>query len=133
MPNYVQDPNNPNKQVPGERPKNYHGRVVIASEFTGSKSPNSILINAKPSAGNLGLFLGSFTDFSTSAAAEGATQSGSQAHVPGLSGSQHYTQIGAPTAGTILNLHPSAWSGSLADVGKVKFVYKGGLDGSGRP
>jgi len=133
MPNYVQDPNNPNKQVPGEHPKNYYGRVVVAEEFTGSKAPNSILINAAPSDGHLGLYLGSFNDFSASAVAEtvppytASNQFG--APLPGLTGSQHYTRIGAPTAGTILDLHPVAYSGSGWS---VSFIYNGGLDGSGR-
>ena len=30
---------------------------------------------------------------------------------------------------TMLKIHPTAWSGS----GQVYFIYKGGLDGTGRP
>ena len=31
------------------------------------------------------------------------------------------------SAGTKLNIHPTAWSGSAADAGKITFVYKSGL------
>ena len=43
----------------------------------------------------------------------------------------NYQSFGALTLGTRLDFHPTAWSGSAA--GSVTFIYKGGLDGSGRP
>ena len=32
-------------------------------------------------------------------------------------------------AGTKLEIHPTAWSGSAADAGKISFVYKGNSTG----
>ena len=41
--------------------------------------------------------------------------------------------LSGSTTGTKLDLHPTAVSGSINDIGKIIFVYKGGPDGSGRP
>ena len=49
----------------------------------------------------------------------------------GKTGSVHYTDFGKPTAGTTINLSPSAVSGSAADIGKVVLIYKSGLSGGG--
>ena len=122
---YKQDPDNPNKQIPNEPPKNYYGRFTSPLELSSSKRPNYVIINTQNSdAGDLGLYLGSSVDFSASSAIESPTDGT-------LSGSQHYTQFakGALPVGTKLDLHPVAWSGSGWG---VTFVYSGGRDGSGR-
>ena len=41
--------------------------------------------------------------------------------------------VGLGTVGTKLDIHPTAISCSVRDAGQITFVYKGGLDGSGRP
>ena len=45
--------------------------------------------------------------------------------------SENYENQGALAAGTEFNIHPAAYSGSNGD--KVVFIYRGGLDGQGRP
>ena len=63
-----------------------------------------------------------------------ATAGGAGDDITSLTGSQHYQKFGSTLpAGTKLNIHPMAWSGSVRDAGQIQFVYKGGLDGSGRP
>ena len=50
-----------------------------------------------------------------------------------MTGSSHYdSDWGLVTVGTRLDIHPTAWSGSSSDDGRVRFIYKGGLDGQGR-
>ena len=90
---------------------------------------------------DLGFFFGSSASFANLSFTEGvkynqgAPQLTEGLPTGSLTGSQHYTSYGAPTAGTQLHIHPTAWSGSAADntAGNIMFVYKGGLDGSGRP
>ena len=51
-----------------------------------------------------------------------------------MNSSSHYdSDWGILTVGTKLDIHPSAWSGSSDDAGNIRFIYKGGLDGQGRP
>ena len=124
MPNYIQDPNNSDKQVPGRLTDKHFDRVRAATEFSASKTPNYVVITAKPSDGNIGFYFGSYLNFSASAAIESINNT----H-PSLSGSQHYQQFGAPAIGTRLDINPIAFSGSEWG---VSFIYKGGLDGMGR-
>ena len=122
MANYVQDPNNSKKQLPGPPPDNYYDRASNPPQHTVTKTPNSVYINTAGQ--EFGFFFGSSASFASKAATE---FSGSAL----LTGSQHYTNFGVLTLGTRLDIHPTAWSGSAA--ASVTFIYKGGLDGSGRP
>ena len=72
MPDYVQDPNDSNKQVPGPLPDNYYGRARVVSNISESisgggtglnKTPNSVFINSLT--GNVGFFFGSSASFAT--------------------------------------------------------------------
>ena len=72
-----------------------------------------------------GFHFGPHNTFSASAASE----NGSNGIV--LSASSAYQSFDNLAAGTY-HLNPIAVSGSDADVAKVLFVYKGGLDGMGR-
>ena len=56
----------------------------------------------------------------------------SKKQVPGPKTDQHYESFDVLAAGQY-HLNPIAVSGSADDVAKIKFIYKGGLDGSGRP
>ena len=139
MPNYVQDGDRTIQdafggsgsygQKPGPKPDNYYDK--IDSYTTGSicKSPNYILILGTLTSADLGFFFGSSASFAAKVVAEGAVS----ITLNDLTGSEHYQSIGTPAADTKLDLHPTAWSGSAADnlAGRVKFIYKGGLDGSG--
>ena len=120
MPNYIQDPNNSKKQVPGPPPDNYYDRGSNPATASFTKSPNSVYINT--AGGNFGFFFGSSASYATLEASTG---------VNSVTASRHYVNFGALTLGTRLDIHPTAWSGSA--VGSVTFIYKGGLDGSGRP
>jgi len=122
MPNYIQDPNDTKKTVPGLQPDNAYDRVTTnpttASFF---KSPNYVYINKTP-ANEIAFFFGSSASFSDLGAA-------------GKLLLANYTHFGQPTVGTQLNIHPTAWSGSAADnddaAGIITLMYKGGLDGGG--
>jgi len=70
MPDYVQDPNDSNKQVPGPLSDNYYGRPVVVSNVSESisdggtglnKTPNSIFINSL--VGDIGFYFGSSASF----------------------------------------------------------------------
>tara|TARA_R100000008_G_C3521835_1_gene134422 strand:- start:123 stop:503 length:381 start_codon:yes stop_codon:yes gene_type:complete len=125
MPNYVQDPNDSSKQIPGPKTKQHYDRVTELAAFSGSyKTPHYIYCSEAVSAG-FGFYFGSNSDFSASAASEGNNPSSV------LSGSSHYQSFNKLPAG-VHHLHPIAVSGSDADVAKIRFVYKGGLDGMGR-
>ena len=130
MSNYKSDPNNPRKQIPGPQPPNAFDR--FANPDTGSfhKSPHYILVNTTLT-NTAGFFFGDSASFSSKITAEDAAQAA--AGTSALTGSQHYSPLlNAATAGTTLEISPTAWSGSTADIGKITFVYKGGLDGMGR-
>ena len=128
MPDYIQDPNNSKKQVPGPQPDNYYDRADNPATASLVKAPNSVYINT--AGGNFGFFFGSSASFSSKATSEGGNSPGVGLSNGTLTGSQHYVNFGALALGTRLDIHPTAWSGSQ---GSVTFIYKGGLDGSGRP
>ena len=111
------------KQVPGPHPDIYYDRVGTLSSFSMSKSPTFVHVVSTVGAG-LGFFFGNSASFASKATAEGPGH--------GLTGSQHYAQFDTLAAGQY-HLNPLAVSGSDADVAKIKFIYKGGLDGLGRP
>ena len=130
MPNYVQDPDDSKKQVLGQQENFDHINTVLP--MTMSKTPNYVMVN-EDFAGAAGFFFGTSASFSALATKEG--------HEPGnhltgsLTSSTHYPLWGenaALNAGNRLDIHPLAWSGSKADKTRLTFVYKGGLDGSGR-
>ena len=126
MPDYIQDPNNSKKQIPGPKTDQHFDRMM--QHVTGSfvQQPHYVLVTGTPSQ-NLGFFFGSSGSFQS---LEPHTALPNR-----FSASKHYTNFGKPAAGTRLDINPSAWSGSLVDAkaGVVTFVYKGGLDGQGRP
>ena len=111
MPDYVQDPNNSEKQVPDSLPKNAYDRSSMPVTGSVNKAASYIII------GNLtdevGFYLGSSGSYSTIHTAQGTT--GKTLGGQCITGSQHYAQFGKPAAGTILNIHPIAWSGSKSD------------------
>ena len=120
MSDYIQDPNNSKKQVPGNLPDNAYDR--FGSPDTGSyvKTPNAVIIGDV--AGDVGFFLGSSASFAEKMSNDSYPEGG-------VTGSVHYTNFGTPAAGTTLNIHPIAWSGSAADndAGRVTFIYSSGL------
>ena len=124
MPNYKPDPNDSTKQVPGDFSDQHFDRHQNPAMHSMSKTPHYIIVSDTPD-NDIGFFFGNSSSFATLSTSEGTV-----AH---LTGSQHYANFGKPTAGTTLNINPLAWSGSAADAGKVIFIYKGGLDGLGRP
>lgn len=131
MPDYVQDSNNDEKQVAGKLPDNAYDRASVPVTGSVNKAASYIII------GNLtdevGFYLGSSGSYSTTHTAQGTTGKTLGGQI--LSGSQHYAQFGKPAAGTILNIHPIAWSGSKADnnaVSSLTFVYGSGLGTGGR-
>jgi len=124
MPNYKQDPNDPKKQVPGELTDQHYDNSTVPVRNIITKTPNYILVTAATD-GPTGFFFGSSASFAKKATIEDVTNSNA------LTGSQHYNNFGTLPAGTRLNIHPLAWSGSVGDAGKIIFMYKGGLDGGG--
>ena len=120
MPNYIKNPEKSGRQVPGPLSDQYYGKATTPLSCSFTRRPNSILIGDTIT-GNIGFFLGSSASFSSLA---GTGDSGN------LASGSSYTNFGTLTAGTKLNIHPCAWSGSAANVNKVVFIYNGGLDGS---
>ena len=126
MPDYIQDPNDSKKQIPGPKTDQHFDRFHSPSAFTQSKQPTYVQVVSNV-AGGLGFFFGTSASF----AAKAVTESGS-ANTNKLTGSQHYIPFDALAAGQY-HLNPIAVSGSAVDVAKIKFIYRGGLDGLGRP
>ena len=127
MANYVQDPNDSKKQVPGAPPDNYFDRTAQPGRCRFTKQPHYVIVNV---AETVAFFFGSSGSFATKAASEGNDPQAALA-TASLSSSQHYTSFGAPAVGTKFDINPCAWSGSSTQT--VTFIYKGGLDGQGRP
>ena len=113
MPDYIQDPNNSKKQIPGQKTYQHFDRPIAQSACSYSRQPHYVIVNA---AETTAFFFGSSASFSSKAKAEGPES-------PSLSGSQHYTSYGAPAIGTKFDMNPCAWSGSTADAGNIKFIY----------
>jgi len=127
MANYVTDPNDSKKQIPGKLPTNAFDRTSIPTSCTMSKTPHYVYITETPT-DDVGFFFGGSASFATKATAEGGDDGDGIKH---LTGSQHYVNYGKPTVGTRLDIHPNAWSGSKAK-NVVSFVYKSGLSTGGR-
>tara|TARA_R100000008_G_scaffold29981_1_gene16606 strand:- start:799 stop:1194 length:396 start_codon:yes stop_codon:yes gene_type:complete len=117
---YRQKIGNPTKQVPGVPPDNFYERSKTPQPYLFSKTPNAVVVGTLNN--HIGFFFGSSASFATTATTEGPNSA-----TGSLTGSQHYTNFGKPAAGTMLNIHPTAWSGSSADAGNVVFVYSSGL------
>tara|TARA_Y100001973_G_C5123588_1_gene293989 strand:+ start:468 stop:851 length:384 start_codon:yes stop_codon:yes gene_type:complete len=109
----------PLNQGPGPKPDNYYGNARNPDQNTFTKTPNYIIVNTQLTT-PVGFFFGPQTKFDNLASATAAS---------------NYTIMlnDDAVAGTRLNIHPTAWSGSAADSGAITFVYTGGLDGAGRP
>ena len=118
---YIQDPDNSNKQIPASKGDNAYDRVFTPPTASLVKTPNAVFLAA--GVGTVGFFFGSSASFA-SKAPEGNMHTSAS----------HYVDYGKPAAGTRLDIHPSSWSGSLADAkaGAVIFVYKSGLSTGGR-
>ena len=124
MPNYIQDPNNSKKQIPGPKPDNAYDRVGTVTNCVLIKQPNSVLVTA-PITDKVGFIFGNSASFADKA---GGGEPGR------VTGSENYiNMLSSSTAGTKLDIHPCAVSASATDISKIIFIYKGGLDGSGRP
>ena len=125
MPNYVKDPNDSDKVVPGKQPDQYYDNTSSPSRCTFTKSPRYVYIKTDMTKA-FGFFYGSSASFATLGGADGATGGANKA------ASTNYDNWGSTLkAGTRLDIHPTAWSGSFSDANKIMFVYKGGLDGGG--
>ena len=119
MPDYIQDPNDSKKQIPGPKTDQHFDRVNQPTRCTFTKQPHYVIVNV---AETVSFLFGSSASFASKATTEGGTT---------LTGSSNYTSFGAPAVGTKFDINPCAWSGSAAQT--ITFVYKGGLDGQGRP
>ena len=128
MSRYVKDPNNSEKQVPGPLADNAFDRSYNIEPLSMSKTPNYVIVaNGDGSNDSLGFFFGTSASFSTKQTSEGAVSIAGNK----LTASSHYVTFGdGIAAGTRLDIHPLAWSGSAAM--KVVFVYKSGLSTGGR-
>jgi hypothetical protein len=120
MPDYKQDPNDSTKQVAGNLPDSATDNTVTPLRGTLTKTPNAVLIGGIQD--NIGFFFGTSASFSETATTDQSPAVGNQ-----ITGSQYFTSFGTPAAGTTLNIHPTAWSGSARDADKVIFLYKSGL------
>ena len=125
MSDYIQDPNDSKKQVPGSLPDNAYDRVTTVEGCTLAKTPTAVIIG--DISDNVGFFFGTSASF-----AEKVT-----AQAPGtskyfLTASTKYQNFGTPNAGTTLNIHPNAFSGSARDTGSIHFLYGSGLSSGPR-
>ena len=120
---YVQDPDNDKKQFPAQPPPNAYDRTVSPAIGTLTKTPNYVLVT-KTMTKPFGFYFGGSASFAKDATTEGGAT---------LTGSSYYdSDWGLVTVGTRLEVHPSAWSGSSADAGNIRFVYKSGRSTGGR-
>tara|TARA_R100000008_G_C3508185_1_gene127383 strand:- start:49 stop:435 length:387 start_codon:yes stop_codon:yes gene_type:complete len=128
MSNYVQDPNNSKKVIPGPKPANAYDRTQIQSACSMSKTPHQVLVvNGDGSNDTIGFFFGSSASFAEKNTVEGNVSIASGI----LTASTHYQTFGKGlSAGTILDINPLAWSGSAAM--EVTFIYRSGLSGGRR-
>jgi len=140
MPLYKADPNNSKRQIPNIQGDNRYDRAVVPVICLVQKAPSYVVVNQELTS-SVGFFFGGSASFSTKSTLEADT--GGAVGGSDLTGSAHYPILlrgpnlntanldASPTSGTPpgtkLNIHPTAWSGSLADAGKITFVYKSGL------
>ena len=106
-------------QGPGPPPYNAYDRTSSPAVCTLTKTPNYVLVT-KTMTKPFGFFFGGSASFSELSASNKNSAS-------------HYdSDYGLALIGTRLDLHPSAWSGSAADAGNIKFVYRSGKSTGGR-
>ena len=111
MPLYKADPNDSTKQTPDVQGSNRFDKAVNPAHCSATKTPSYVLINTLLTT-EVGFFFGTSASLSTA----------------GNTTKANYPIMGNDlSAGTKLNIHPTAWSGSAADAGKITFVYKSGL------
>ena len=133
MPDYIQDPNNSKKQIPGPKPDNAYDRAGTITNCAFTKQPNSVLVTSAIQ-DRVGFFFGSSASYAEfNSIHSGANAQGGVPSEGMTSASQYIPMLSASATGTKLNIHPSAVSASAEDITKIMFIYKGGLDGSGRP
>ena len=122
MPLYKQDPNDSTKQVPDIQGANLRDRAVNPQTCSFTKAPAAVIVNTQLTT-PVGFFFGDSASFATAA----TNQQLDNFHH--LTHSSNYITIlnDDAVAGTKLNIHPTAWSGSLADKSKITFVYKSSL------
>ena len=113
----------PTKVGPGPLSDKAYDRVLAVQTCSFVKSPHSISFGGAPS-NPVGLFFGTSESFASIGAEAGDTAR--------VTGSSAYTIIGTPAVGTTLNLHANAYSCSLADKGKILFVYNSSLSTGAR-
>ena len=138
MPNYIKDPNDSNKQVPGPKSDQHFDRFGSPTRCGLQKQPHYVMISETPT-NDIAFYFGSSGSYSEDATSQAGMPAQGVNH-GGLDGaptgsvitSSFYEAWGKPAAGSILHINPCAWSGSKVDDGKVKFIYRGGLDGMGR-
>ena len=111
MQDYIQDPNNSKKQIPGPKTDQHFDRVAQPAVGTFTKQPHYVIVNA---AETTAFFFGSSASFAAKNISPRA-----------MTSSSHYTSFGAPAIGTKFDINPCAWSGSAA--ASVTFIYRGGL------
>ena len=141
MPDYIPDPNDSKKVVPGTKADNWFDRGGTPTRCIVTKKPTYVLVN-KTLNHTVGFYFKSSASFAAKSVSTGegvragAIPDGTAGDIPSgsLTGSQHYLPVAvAATAGTTLHVSTNAYSSSIADIGKITFVYRGGLDGMGRP
>ena len=113
-------------QGPANKGENATDRSNVATNCSMSKTPNGVIITQTP-ANTIGFFFGNSASFAKKNTIEGPASIAAGT----LTGSDEYIDYGKPAAGTVLNIHPLACSGSLADIGKIVLVYKSGLSTGG--
>ena len=125
MSDYIQDPNNSEKQVPNSLPDNAFDRLSTVEGCTLFKTPTAIIIGSVSD--DVGFFFGTSASF-----AEKVTAQAPGTSKTFLTASANYQIFGTPAAGTILNIHPMAISGSARDSGSIHLLYGSGLSSGPR-
>ena len=110
----------PHQQGPKALPRSFYGSALNPAVCTAVERPDYVLVNTLLTT-PVGFFFGN------SASLSEGNKNG--AH---FTASNYTTMLDDATVGTTLNINPSAWSGSSGDADSITFVYRGGLDGSGR-
>jgi hypothetical protein len=135
MPNYIQDPNDSKKQIPGPPSEKMHDRYNNPVPCRYTKSPTYVMMtSATTAADSVGFFFGTSASFAAKSVSEGGGGTLNLTIGSGsLTASAQYHSFGVLTAGQRLDISPTAFSASNAISSSILFVYRGGLDGLGRP
>jgi len=112
MPLYKQDPNDTKKQIPDIQGDNRYDRATNPTHCTYTKTPSYVLVN---------------TTLTTSVGFHFGGTSASLSTAGNTTAANYTTMLDDAASGTTLNIHPTAWSGSVADADSITFVYKSGL------